>query len=314
MITWNIVTKNIQTNEVTENRLRQKLAKLEQHLAHYPPDAVHLQIALERHPRKPWHTAALTLRVPSNILHSEKGAADWAPAFDQAMKALLRELTELKARLRREPVWKRKERRKQLRATKLAAFAADPMAAGTGPQNLTEIVADLIQQEHDQLLRHVRRLIRQDELCSDLLPGAVDARAVVDEVARQAMAAPADKPDEQSYRVWIYDLARAELQRRIRAWRAESREKLPITSEEVVPDPRVAPPDVELARKEIQQQLQTVAQRWPAAERAIFELYFIEGFEPEEIMILTKHSRREVELLIGAVQTRLRWELEGVVE
>jgi hypothetical protein len=47
------------------------LKKLETRMKHYPAGTIHLQIVLERHPRKPLFAARLTLRVPSNILRSE---------------------------------------------------------------------------------------------------------------------------------------------------------------------------------------------------------------------------------------------------
>jgi hypothetical protein len=48
------------------------------------------------------------------------GSADVIKAFDDAVKALLRELASLKADLRREAYWKRKDRRKELHAVKSA--------------------------------------------------------------------------------------------------------------------------------------------------------------------------------------------------
>ncbi len=299
MITWNIVTENVREDDFLRKKLRQKIGKLERHLRHFPPDTVHLQIALARSPKKSLFTAALTLRVPHNILRSEKPARDLIAAFDDAVKALLRELEKLKEKLRREPEWKRRLRRKQLHE----GFTAEPMATGTGPQSLQDVVAALLEKEDAALLRHVRRLLRQYELTGELPPGAIDARAVVDEAARQALAAPADKPEDRSYRVWLYDLARRELQRRLRAWREESREKLPVEP------PVETTPDVEVARKDWLEYLQHASKNWPADERAVFELYFVEGFEPEEVAMLLKRSRKEVDTLIGAVQTRLRWEL-----
>ena len=65
---WNLVAKNLHGHELLRKKLREKISKLEKHLNHFPIDAVHLHIALERHPGKELHTAALTLRVPSNIL------------------------------------------------------------------------------------------------------------------------------------------------------------------------------------------------------------------------------------------------------
>ena len=105
---WNLVTKNLQVDGLLRKKLRQKINKLEKHLKHFPPDTVHLLVVLERQPKKPLHAAALTLRVPSNILHSEKSAPDVIKAFDDAVKALLRELESLKSDLRAETFWKRK--------------------------------------------------------------------------------------------------------------------------------------------------------------------------------------------------------------
>src|SRR2546425_10332233 len=177
---WNLVTKNLHGHELLRKKLHEKITKLEKHLNHFPPGTVHLQIVLERHPRKPLHTAALTLRVPSNILHSEKSAPDVIKAFDDAIKALLRELESLKAELRRETFWKRKARREQGRELKASGFATEPMAEGTGPQELKDVAREFFQQHYSQLVRHARRHIRQDELAGVIPTGALDAREIVD--------------------------------------------------------------------------------------------------------------------------------------
>jgi ribosome-associated translation inhibitor RaiA len=104
---WSLVTKGLRPHGQLKQKLQQKVRKLEKHLAHFPPDAVHLQVNLEKHPRKPVFAAGLTLRLPSNMLRAEKMAADPIPAFDQATKALLREIAMLKSSLRHESEWKR---------------------------------------------------------------------------------------------------------------------------------------------------------------------------------------------------------------
>ena len=68
-ISWNIVTKNISPDNARlplEKKLQQKIAKFDRHLVRFPPDAVHLQIVLEKHPRKDRYLASLTLRVPEH--------------------------------------------------------------------------------------------------------------------------------------------------------------------------------------------------------------------------------------------------------
>src|SRR5271166_3210470 len=102
---WTLNAKHMHPHGVLKGKLQQKIRKLETHLAHFPADAVHLLISLERHPKKPWFKAGLTLRLPSSVLRAEKSAADPVPAFDMAIKALLRELAVLKSVLRRESQW-----------------------------------------------------------------------------------------------------------------------------------------------------------------------------------------------------------------
>jgi len=102
---WTLVTKRMHPHGQLRNKLRQKIQKLEAHLEHFPTDAVQLQVSLERYPKKFLFEAGLTLRLPSNILRAEKSGPDPIPAFDQAIKALLRELAVLKSDLRRESRW-----------------------------------------------------------------------------------------------------------------------------------------------------------------------------------------------------------------
>ncbi len=137
-IPWNIVTKNLSPDDARlplEKKVQQKIAKFDRHLAQFPPDTVHLQIVLEKHPRKDRYLVSLTLRVPSDILHSEEAGRDLVGAFDNAVKSLLRKLKSYKSSLRREKFWKRKERREKLHAVKATGFALEPQNEGEGPTN-----------------------------------------------------------------------------------------------------------------------------------------------------------------------------------
>jgi ribosome-associated translation inhibitor RaiA len=103
---WNLTAKGLRPHGQLRQKLQQKITKLELHLSHFPQDAVFLEVHIEKHPRKSLFGAGLTLRLPSNQLRAEKAAPDPVPAFDQAVKALLRELAVLKSALRRESAWK----------------------------------------------------------------------------------------------------------------------------------------------------------------------------------------------------------------
>ena len=337
---WNLVTKNFHAHEQLQQKLRQTLTKLQKHLEHFPSDALHLQVVLEKHPRKSEFTAGLVLRVPSNILHSEHEARDPVPALNGAVKTLLRQLESLKSELRRELLWKRKGRRAELRAAKPLRFAAAPMTGGTGPQNLGDVIRALMEQNYARMLRYVRRQLWHAVHLEEIPLGAIDARAVVDEVVRQALAAPERKPAELGFLLWLYMLARRELARQCKALREQARETValeephvlpedsevaagyepgqpldiveqvleaPVTeTKELVPDPRTVPPDEVVAQKELLEQVQNTANSWPKPEREAFELYFVEGFEPDEIGKVLGLSAKHAEQLLAGIRDRVR--------
>ena len=338
--TWNFLTKNFRPHGQLQNKLREKISKLGRHLQRFPTDAVHLLVGLEKHPKRPLFTAALTLRVPSNILRSRKQADDPVPALDRAVKALLRELAELKSVLRREPLWKRKGRRAKLRATRMMRLSSTPMADGAGPQSNTDVLRALIEQSHTRLLRYVRSHIWHEVALGKIQPGAIDARGVVDEVTRRVLADPDEKPADLGFLLWFYRLARQELARRCQALHAQAREivsleeprVLPedaeaaagnepeqpldiveqtleppvVESRELIPDHRVVPPDEAVARNELLEQMQKTADRWPKPEREAFELHFVEGFEPDEIGMVLGLSTRQATELLDNIRGRLR--------
>jgi ribosomal subunit interface protein len=109
---WNLVTKGMRPHAQLQTKIEQKIAKLETYLKHFPSDAVHLQVSLERHAKRVHFTIALTLHLPSNVLQSKKSGPDPLPVLDQAIKALLREVAGLKSDLRHESDWERVARRK----------------------------------------------------------------------------------------------------------------------------------------------------------------------------------------------------------
>jgi RNA polymerase sigma factor (sigma-70 family) len=181
----------------------------------------------------------------------------------------------------------------------------------------------------------VRRQVAHDEATGDVPPGAIDPPAVVDEVARRALTFPQSKPDRLGYLLWLYALARQELQRRRKALRLQARQIVPLDpvrlledEAETSPDTGAAAPESDLAsdkdfvrpantlapdeaaaRKELLEQMQQAARAWPKLERDFFELYFIEGFEPHDIAMILRVSASKAEETLASVQAKLREEL-----
>ncbi len=333
-LSWNIVTRNIRPHEQLQQKLRGKVSKLERFLQHFPPDAVHLQVALTRQAKNGRFVVGLTLRVPSNILHAEKSAADPVTALDQAVKALLRELAALKSTLRHEAQWKHRVRGGEQPAPQPLRFAEAPLAPGEGPQDLGEVVREMAEQHYPHLLYHIRCQIWRAETEGAIPRHAIDTEAVADEVVRQACSRPESRPAEQTYRLWLFALARRELERRFRELQdravtsvpleaergledslnerrddegePQTAESLALDAEDVTPDGHMLPPDAAAAESDLEEYLRRSAQDWPREERDVFQLHFLEGFEADEVAMLKGLSIPEVNGLILHVQTRLR--------
>jgi ribosomal subunit interface protein len=339
---WNLVTKHLHGHVLLRKKLREKISKLERHLKHFPPDTVHLHISLEQNPKMAHHTAALTLRVPSNILRSEKSAPDVIKAFDDTVKALPRELESLKAELRRDTFWKRKGRREQMHQLKVAGFATQPQPEGTGPQNLGDVIGELLETHYSRLLRYVRRQLWHDITAGEVPRDAIDPRAVADEVARRALSEPQQKPNGMNYLLWFYVLARKELARRRKALRTQAAETVPleaprflpddlavaegydaeqpldinqrqleppvVETKDLLPDTRVESPDEIMARRELLAEMRRTASNWLKPEREVFELYYVEGFEPDEVAMILGQPENRVQELIASLHQRLRME------
>jgi ribosomal subunit interface protein len=337
-LSWNLLTKNLRGRELLHDKIRQKISKLEKYLVHFPPDTIHLQINLERNLKKKLFIAGLTLRLPSNILHTEKSAEDVITAFDDAVKALLRELESLKASLRRESEWKRKSRRQSLREMKTTPFATEPLPAGEGPQKPEDLLRDLFQQHYPRLVRHARRLIKHDEAQRLISRDSLDPSEVVDETIRRAISQRPRKPPEMVWLVWFYRLIHDELQREQNALKAQAAEEVSIETPGVmasklatargqeaespgdieasladepgaIADAGVVSPDELAARKDLLEELHHAIKGWPRLERNVFELYFVEGFDADEISMIVGEPGKKVEEVITNMQENLRQEV-----
>jgi RNA polymerase sigma factor (sigma-70 family) len=336
-IHWNIISRNIKADQELQGRL--KIARLEKHLKVFAPERLHLQIRLEKEPKKQLYTAAMTLTTPADIFRVEKSAPELLKAFDDALHALERELENHNSTRIRERAEKRPETRERSRAAGPGIFTAEPQSEGAGPQNFQEVIRKFVRHHYHRLLHHARRDIRHDELTGDLPTGALDPRDVVDEVARQAEASANRKLDRVNWRVWIYHLLHEELRRQRRMLKQKQAEEVPtekqttipeltmkalqpmeqmvekvmepqvIRIEDIVSNPEALPPDQFVEEKELLEELQDAVQKWPRPERDVFELYFVQGFEPEEIAQVSGQPLKKVKDTVATVQSHLRNEM-----
>jgi ribosomal subunit interface protein len=306
MIHWNIATKEISLGITLQNRIKRIIAKLEKHLKSFPPDTVHLQIVLEKQKRKERFTTALILYLPPGVLRTEKTSKDALESLTEAVHALLRELEELKSKLRREPLWKRRARRAELHDNK-AKFAAEPSSQPAKDE--VESIKSLLERFYPRLLDYIRRHIRRSELEDEIPRGKLEPEAILDSVAEKALKVALKEAHSgdgtQDCLLLLHTLAAQELRRRITAIRAERSVRRINTARRGVADRKAQSPDEIAVRKDLVQALQTVAQHWPKDEHELFDLYF-KGSEPDEIATIKGQSISQVEEDLQEMQARFR--------
>ena len=210
-------------------------------------------------------------------------------------------------------------------------------------RNTKDVVRELFQRHYKELLRHARQHIGHDELAGEIPTNAIEAPDIVDEVARRAMTKAAERPKGMDSVIWFYHLIHEELKRQRRLLKQKKTQEVSIDeikalpedaekaagydalrpldiiqeeleppavrTEGLVPDPHAVSPDELASQKDVLAQLQEDMRNWPRPEREVFELYFVEGLEAEEIAMVTGRPLKTVRESIASIQQRLREEM-----
>src|ERR1700760_2521648 len=212
------------------------------------------------------------------------------------------------------------------------------METGTSSTTNVQVVSDLLREHDKQMVAHATRELRMAELVDELPRGIIEARDVVDEVARICLEQPCKKPETLSYEQWFYQLIRQELDRQRRLFAEERQQRIELAPRESasddesdgydaerplglitselepeeslpdhhIPDDAALPPDAAISGQELVGILQQEIKHWPADEQQVFELHFLVGFEAGEIAMIRRQSKTQVEEAIEKIQSRLR--------
>ena len=212
------------------------------------------------------------------------------------------------------------------------------METGTWSTTNVQVVSDLLREHDKQMVAHATRELRMAELVDELPRGIIEARDVVDEVARICLEQPYKKPETLSYEQWFYQLIRQELDRQCRLFAEECHRRIELAPQEgasddesegydaecplglitseiepeeslpehQIPDQAALPPDATVSGQELVAILQQEIKHWPVDEQQVFELHFLVGFEAHEIAMIRRQTKREVETTIGTIHSWLR--------
>lgn len=276
---WNLVVKGTEADESVVALMRKRIDALEKHLQSFDPQAVYLHIDIEKNAHSQRYTVKMVLSLPEHLLASEKQHKELGVAASEAVKALIRQLEAVKARLRGEPLWKRKARREKLR------FALLPQTAGQGPASITEAVA----RHHAQYDAELREFIERRLAAAGLSTNSTDDYLSAIRQSRQASSP--GKSGRLSEKARTFRIALQQLRAAVPA---------------ATPAPVASTTAPATSLLELFDRL--LASSEPFV-REVFDLYYIAGFEPDDIAQITERPVKDVEQALAAIQNLLREQL-----
>lgn len=311
---WHVSFKGFEGGPRVSRMLERFRVKLERQVKMFAEDQVSLRGVIEKHATRMLFRASLLLEVPGRTLVAKEERPEAELALKDAFLELDRQLKKHKALLRREPIWKRRERRK------------DPARAQeTGSLPLAErertVLLDVVHANLDKLYGFVRREIAARLASGELFPGHVTAEDIVDAVVLRAARDLHQRPETLPIDRWLLKMAIEQVEAEVERLRKTGREaRLEDTArrrasedeiydfyqpdevlrlEHVVPAPFIPTPEQVAERRELQRYINQTLAQLPKRWRQAFVLHHGEGCSTGE----TAH-------LLGMTEADVRQALE----
>jgi len=320
---WNVVCDGFELDDALRKALQRELPALAQVLQEIPPEEVHLHVAISRSKAAGDYFLAVTLRLPETVLQADESAANIVEGMRAACASLRDDALSHFERMRAPGD-------DDTPAVTLVGFGP-PLAAGKGPQSKGEAIHELFERYYPTLLRYARRRVRFHELGQAVPRGFLDPMEIVDEAAARCLGNPKSKPPHLGYRVWFHRLVRDILAERCRQWSEERRRRADFPeaarrsdeedpdqalendlndderlAEDELADSKAGNPEEAAEESELVNLVLDNAQNWPALEREIFTLHFLEGFEPEEVAQFEGLPPERIREILAQINRRLR--------
>ncbi len=304
-----------------------KQPRLEKLLRPFRPELRELRLTVYRHEQPPRWEVRGVLHLPTGTLAAEETEADYKPVLDRVAYVLVREIKRHKERLRRDYVYRRKNRRRE------ELIAVGPMLERDAMQGRRQAFFDLLRPLLRSLHEHARRELRILELEDNLPRGEVTAADLVDEVLTRAWQKFAERPSRRPLDLWLIDLlhevvgqwrqqplpvammgevkqdAESSKDKEEEWWRELLEETEPLAMEELVPSGDGNSAWERLEAEEQRKWLLQLLAELPAPCRQAFVLHALEGYDTAEIAMVQDRPEAEVKSDIEAARQTLRTRL-----
>ncbi|MBI4455913.1 MAG: HPF/RaiA family ribosome-associated protein [Acidobacteria bacterium] len=304
--------RNLQIPKTLEELIEKKSRKVQRVLPTFASQDLHLHVSLEKLPRGRQYRTVVVLNLPQSAIRVEDIEVNASHSVLRAFGELLRRIKRFKSQLNREKFW-------QQRVLIPAASAVDE----------TQEIENAINQSLDKVENYIRRELYHQVLMGNFPAGLVQPQAVLDEVFLEVRSRVTSKPPNWTVEQWMIQIARDKLQKRAQDLEVsreethveEAAENVPrwedeplnfyqpdevLRVEDLLPSENSVTPEELLAQHEREEQLQEAIAQLPDSIRESFVLFALEGFNSDEIAMITRKTQGRVLEEVQEAQSLLR--------
>lgn len=313
-----IQTRQMELSPTERNVIERKSRKARRMLPTYRSPDLELHVSLERLSKGKQFQTVLVLTTPQTAIRVEDIADSVTRSIVGAFDDLLRKIKKFKSQLNRERYWQRDT----ARVSGKAAVVTQP----------TEDLESAISTHLDKIENYIRRELYHRALVDHFPPGVLQPQALVDEVFLDVSSRVRSKPENVSMEQWMFQMARDTVSRKIEELEknrdqphleeaAEPPERWDdevlnfyqpdeaLRLEDLVRDNHSDSPEELLAREETEEAVQKIIAGLTPSVRESFVLFALEGFNSDEVAMITGKAPDQVLNDVERARSHLRQHL-----
>jgi RNA polymerase sigma factor (sigma-70 family) len=309
----------------------ERLPRLQRLLSHYRPDLLEIRLTVShrgRESRNGGYEVRGVIHLPTGTIAAEADDETPLAAVDRVADTLVAEIKRHKERVRRDFVYKRKNRQRA------DLSASGPMLERDAGEGRREDFFQLLRPQLRLLRDYARRELKVLESQGLLHRGEVTVDDLLDEVVLQAWQRFADRPRRLRLDLWLTELLHDVLERWIKQearrhasleekagettpagapqvdepewWASLMGEDETFTLGDLIPDAEATPAWDQLGEEEQEDRLGSLLAELHPAQRQAFLLHALEGYNTAEIAMIQDRPEGQVKADIEAARKTLR--------
>jgi RNA polymerase sigma factor (sigma-70 family) len=313
-----IQNRHLQLTQNLQRLVERQSKKVGKLLPTFASHDLDLHVTLEKLPRgKQYHTV-LVLTMPQNVIRVEEVENNLTTSVLRSFEELLRRIKKFKSRLNREKFWQ-----KEPGLPDRTVLSAN-----------TRELENAINQNLDKVENYIRRELYYHSTLDNFPAGILQPQALVDEVFLEVSSQATSRPENVPLEQWMFQIARNAISQRIEALRVtleqpHIEETAPrqsqwedeelhfhqpdevIRLEDLMSDDHSVSPEEAMEQEEAREQLQKAIAKLPGSLRESLVLFALEGFNADEIAMITGKKSAEVLDDVEEARHQLRYQTES---